>query len=351
MKENYLNYTELKRLVEPDERSDHLAVTSIYLKELHAVARQNLVVATQESIQNELRNLKRQEETNNPVEPNYFHQTNAKKRKTYSCSFVGCNRIFKWLAHYKYHRKTHLGAKAFKCHFENCNRCFYTAQSLAVHRTTHTGEKNYVCPATGCTRRFNTNGNLKNHIRVHSREKPFSCNNEGCEMSFAELSSLKKHSLVHSGQKPYICDICDRRFSQISSRNLHKQRTHIEDAAVDKPQVVTSNNHQLLENVSANSVMMSNQNSEDTLSVRELRDDCVILSQPVTTNSCEVQHPYSDQSECLGVTNVVAELSKTKVLVLSEREETVLIANHYMEDYSDSDTINDAIVTKIFYKS
>lgn len=49
MKET-LTYSELQCLVVPDERSDHLAVTNIYLKELHTIAKQNLVNATQEKI-------------------------------------------------------------------------------------------------------------------------------------------------------------------------------------------------------------------------------------------------------------------------------------------------------------
>ncbi|XP_068110464.1 zinc finger protein 410 [Hyperolius riggenbachi] len=150
----------------------------------------------------------------------------ATPEKRLHCSYQGCDRIFVWPTHLKYHLKTHRNDRSFTCPAEGCGKSFYVLQRLKVHMRTHNGEKPFLCSEPGCGKQFTTAGNLKNHLRIHTGEKPFLCEMEGCGRSFAEYSSLRKHMVVHSGVKSHQCPVCGKTFSQSGSRNSHVKKHH-----------------------------------------------------------------------------------------------------------------------------
>ncbi|XP_076350814.1 uncharacterized protein LOC143247132 isoform X3 [Tachypleus tridentatus] len=231
--------------------------TNVSLKDLHSVAKQNLITSIQESIARELSScseskslpesevqidnagkvntflsqIKSMEKENGSTASDatskLLQQTGG--QKSFTCTREGCGRKFRWPTHFKYHKLTHSGSREYKCTVEGCDMSFYTCQRLAVHMRTHTGERPFVCSQQGCGKSFTTAGNLQNHCRIHTGEKPFACSHEGCLKTFVEYSSLKKHMLVHSGKKPFSCDICGKTFSQSGSRNVHKKRHHVDE--------------------------------------------------------------------------------------------------------------------------
>ncbi|XP_022256219.1 zinc finger protein 143-like isoform X2 [Limulus polyphemus] len=231
--------------------------TNVSLKDLHSVAKQNLITSTQESIARELSNCpeskslpevevqidnagkvnnlltqiksieKEKHSAASDTTNKLLQQTGEQKSLT--CTREGCGRKFRWPTHFKYHQLTHCGSRQYKCTVEGCDMSFYTCQRLAVHMRTHTGERPFVCSQQGCGKSFTTAGNLQNHYRIHTGEKPFACSHEGCLKTFVEYSSLKKHMLVHSGKKPFSCDTCGKTFSQSGSRNVHRKRHHVDE--------------------------------------------------------------------------------------------------------------------------
>ncbi|XP_018415966.1 PREDICTED: zinc finger protein 410 isoform X3 [Nanorana parkeri] len=188
------------------------------------LAHDSLIAATRAQLAKHAKN-----SNNVEISLNNFPEAEPKasaSEKRLHCSYQGCDRVFVWPTHLKYHLKTHRNDRSFTCPAEGCGKSFYVLQRLKVHMRTHNGERPFLCPETGCGKQFTTAGNLKNHLRIHTGEKPFVCEMEGCSRSFAEYSSLRKHQVVHSGVKSHQCPICGKSFSQSGSRNAHVKKHH-----------------------------------------------------------------------------------------------------------------------------
>jgi len=84
----------------------------------------------------------------------------------------------------------------------------------------------FQCRHSGCTSSFSTMANMKRHEKLHTGEKPFICPAESCGKKFARKYDMKIHMRIHTKEKPYVCNICDKRFSRISSLREHERNLH-----------------------------------------------------------------------------------------------------------------------------
>ncbi|CAL1294269.1 unnamed protein product [Larinioides sclopetarius] len=75
---------------------------------------------------------------------------------------------------------------------------------------THTNEKSYSCNV--CNKKFSQKNTLNVHLRTHTNEKPFSC--DLCKVQFSQKCTLNRHFRTHTNEKPYSCDVCNNQFSQ-----------------------------------------------------------------------------------------------------------------------------------------
>lgn len=84
--------------------------------------------------------------------------------------------------------------------------------SLTRHFRHHTGEqreKKHICRV--CDKKYYDSHSLNVHMRLHTGERPWVC--VVCEKSFIDSRLLNSHMKVHSNQKPYECHICNKRWS------------------------------------------------------------------------------------------------------------------------------------------
>ncbi|RVE41473.1 hypothetical protein evm_013877 [Chilo suppressalis] len=88
-------------------------------------------------------------------------------------------------------------------------------------RKIHSGEKSYKCNV--CDKKFTKISTLSAHQIIHTGEKPYKC--DICDKIFTTNGILSQHQRIHTGEKPYKCNVCDKRFTQFSSLFKH-QRIH-----------------------------------------------------------------------------------------------------------------------------
>ena len=104
-----------------------------------------------------------------------------------------------------------------------CNECNYATQRkscLVNHSRTHSKEKPFKCEL--CDQKFSQMSSLKVHVMSH-KEGRFGC--KECDYKAVQKSDLVRHILTHSGVKPHKCDSCE--FSSATKGNLIvHQRIH-----------------------------------------------------------------------------------------------------------------------------
>eukprot|EP01083_Nonionella_stella_P312583 1118585_1 len=116
--------------------------------------------------------------------------------------------------------------KSYKCNYTGCDKAYTGKHNLKVHIRTHTGELPYKCHYPGCGKAFKQKSYLPIHTRVHTGERPYQCSYAYCGKAFQQKGYLKTHMRTHTGERPYQCNICKKRFTQTSSRNLHIKNVH-----------------------------------------------------------------------------------------------------------------------------
>lgn len=153
-----------------------------------------------------------------------------------------CNKSFSQLSTLRVHFQTHFRDplnRPFKCKQAGCSRSFYQERSIIYHESTvhaigetvtrKTVRLEFVCDF--CQKAFHLQSLLKRHILIHLEEeqniRKHKCHK--CEASFKRPEHLKQHiNSVHLKYKPYKCEHCEKSFSQIGDRNVHK-KVHIDE--------------------------------------------------------------------------------------------------------------------------
>lgn len=108
----------------------------------------------------------------------------------------------------------HLLIHSGKLHTCNvCNKNFANSRSLLGHSRIHTGSSINEFPLTQSVHQ------LKN---INSAgEKRYKC--EICQRAFTESSTRSKHMATHSTEHPFKCELCDKQFSRKSNLQRHSE--------------------------------------------------------------------------------------------------------------------------------
>ncbi len=113
------------------------------------------------------------------------------KLKTYSCSYHGCEKIFRYYSELSRHMKAHTNERAYKCQY--CGQAFKRSDTLLNHSRLHTDNHPYACSFLNCMETFPSKARLRYHMLKHTGDKKYSCDVPGCNRTFLTSSQLNQH--------------------------------------------------------------------------------------------------------------------------------------------------------------
>uniref|UniRef100_A0A182MP92 C2H2-type domain-containing protein n=1 Tax=Anopheles culicifacies TaxID=139723 RepID=A0A182MP92_9DIPT len=87
-------------------------------------------------------------------------------RRTFRCSYEGCNKSYTRQSHLKAHELLHTGTLPFRCPWTDCGAAFARSYELSRHRRKHSGERKFVCHI--CQQAFIRSDHLSSHVKRHT---------------------------------------------------------------------------------------------------------------------------------------------------------------------------------------
>ncbi|XP_052890006.1 zinc finger protein 420-like [Anopheles moucheti] len=87
-------------------------------------------------------------------------------RRTFRCSYEGCNKTYTRHSHLKAHELLHTGTLTFHCPWVDCGAAFARSYELSRHRRMHSGERKFVCHI--CQQAFIRSDHLSSHVKRHT---------------------------------------------------------------------------------------------------------------------------------------------------------------------------------------
>uniref|UniRef100_A0A8C6KN90 C2H2-type domain-containing protein n=1 Tax=Nothobranchius furzeri TaxID=105023 RepID=A0A8C6KN90_NOTFU len=139
--------------------------------------------------------------------------------KSFSCPECGKQFLHEWSLQ-KHMRVTGHSAKRSSDYLVNTKSVSHE-QHVDSCRKVQTQLKSFSCD--DCEKRFSRISSLNIHMRVHTGQISFVC--EVCGQRFRHKTNLNRHKIVHTGLKLFACEVCGQRFSQKANLNIH-MRVH-----------------------------------------------------------------------------------------------------------------------------
>ena len=111
--------------------------------------------------------------------------------------------------------------KSFQCRV--CFKVFASGEFLDMHAKIHQRPKRYMCDL--CNRRYTSLSSLK-HFKSHSGVGISRCDIGSKE--YTDANQLKIHMRSHTGERPFKCGICEKSFAKSSHLYVHKS-SHLKE--------------------------------------------------------------------------------------------------------------------------
>ena len=156
------------------------------------------------------------------------NEPTPKREKPYQCAM--CNTEFEKKVAFNEHisnfdcKAIFDGKKSFNC--DLCEKAFASQKNLNRHIKNVHKENTAAHRCQICNKYFSKKHGLKIHTAiVHEEINPFQCGPflcNFCGSNFGVESKLKFHiQAVHEGTKPFQCHLCDSKFFNVSTMNMH----------------------------------------------------------------------------------------------------------------------------------